>query len=52
MLRRLKIDFKANAKAATLSGGQKRKLSMAIALIGGSEVYSINIPNDTIIYYR
>jgi ABC-type multidrug transport system ATPase subunit len=34
----LKIDFKAEARASTLSGGQKRKLSLAIALIGGSEV--------------
>lgn len=38
MLERLKIEFKANALAATLSGGQKRKLSLSIALIGGSEV--------------
>lgn len=38
MLTRLKIDFKKHAKAGTLSGGQKRKLSLAIALIGGSEV--------------
>lgn len=38
MLVKLKIDFKKNARANTLSGGQKRKLSLAIALIGGSEV--------------
>ena len=38
LLNRLKIEFKANAYAGTLSGGQKRKLSLAIALIGGSEV--------------
>ncbi|KAK5979601.1 ABC transporter domain-containing protein, partial [Trichostrongylus colubriformis] len=36
MLTRLKIDFKMHARAGTLSGGQKRKLSLAIALIGGS----------------
>jgi ATP-binding cassette subfamily A (ABC1) protein 3 len=29
---------KANAKASTLSGGQKRKLSVGIALIGDSKV--------------
>lgn len=38
ILSRLKIEFKQNARAGTLSGGQKRKLSLAIALIGGSEV--------------
>lgn len=38
ILSRLKIEFKADANASTLSGGQKRKLSLAIALIGGSEV--------------
>jgi ATP-binding cassette subfamily A (ABC1) protein 3 len=43
MLSRLKIDDKRHAKAATLSGGQKRKLSLAIALIGGSEVDLISI---------
>jgi ABC-type multidrug transport system ATPase subunit len=40
ILTRLKIEFKVNARAGTLSGGQKRKLSLAIALIGGSEVVS------------
>ena len=29
---------KAQARSATLSGGQKRKLSLGIALIGGSRV--------------
>ncbi|VDO92020.1 unnamed protein product [Heligmosomoides polygyrus] len=38
ILTRLKIEFKMDARAGTLSGGQKRKLSLAIALIGGSEV--------------
>jgi ATP-binding cassette subfamily A (ABC1) protein 3 len=38
MLVKLKMEFKKNARASTLSGGQKRKLSLAIALIGGSEV--------------
>jgi ABC-type multidrug transport system ATPase subunit len=38
IITRLKIDFKKDSYAGTLSGGQKRKLSLAIALIGGSEV--------------
>lgn len=38
ILNRLNIEFKADSFAGTLSGGQKRKLSLAIALIGGSEV--------------
>ncbi len=29
---------KANVKSSSLSGGQKRKLSLGIALIGGSKV--------------
>lgn len=41
LLTRLKLDMKTKAKAGTLSGGQKRKLSLAIALIGGSEVHII-----------
>ena len=35
---RLNLMEKKNAMADNLSGGQKRKLSLAIALIGGSEV--------------
>ncbi|CAI2352681.1 unnamed protein product [Caenorhabditis sp. 36 PRJEB53466] len=46
ILQRLRIDFKADARAATLSGGQKRKLSLAIALIGGSEIVMLDEPTS------
>lgn len=38
LLHCLGIADKIDAKAKELSGGMKRKLSLAIALIGGSEV--------------
>lgn len=38
LINRLKIADKSNSYANVLSGGQKRKLSLAISLIGGSEV--------------
>ncbi|CEF64586.1 ATP-binding cassette sub-family A member 13 [Strongyloides ratti] len=46
ILKRLKIDFKANFRAGNLSGGQKRKLSLAIALIGGSEIVMLDEPTS------
>uniref|UniRef100_A0A914CP13 ABC transporter domain-containing protein n=1 Tax=Acrobeloides nanus TaxID=290746 RepID=A0A914CP13_9BILA len=46
ILTRLKIEFKADARAGTLSGGQKRKLSLAIALIGGSEIVMLDEPTS------
>ena len=38
MLKFLKLEDKTNARSKKLSGGMKRKLSVAIALIGGSKV--------------
>lgn len=38
MFSKLKLKSVASTKGTNLSGGQKRKLSLAIALIGGSEV--------------
>ncbi len=41
-----KGDNKINALAGSLSGGQKRKLSVGIALIGGSEVVFLDEPSS------
>ena len=38
MLGEVGLVEKANARSSTLSGGQKRKLSLGIALIGDSKV--------------
>lgn len=39
MAREVGLETKRKAQARTLSGGQKRKLSVGIALIGGSKVW-------------
>lgn len=49
LLRRLKIDHKAHVYGHYLSGGQKRKLSLAIALIGCSEVKHLILSNVRIV---
>lgn len=45
-LRFLGLEAKRNAYAGTLSGGMKRKLSIAIAFIGGSEVVMLDEPSS------
>lgn len=44
LLDSLELGDKANSLTMTLSGGMKRKLSLAIALIGGSEVVVLDEP--------
>ena len=42
LLTTVRLDEKTDDLAKNLSGGQKRKLSLLIALIGGSEVCYIS----------
>ncbi|CAL9693308.1 unnamed protein product [Knipowitschia caucasica] len=46
MIRILKLENKENARAKTLSGGMKRKLSIGIALIGDSKVVMLDEPTS------
>jgi ABC-type multidrug transport system ATPase subunit len=40
------VDDKKDAMSMTLSGGKKRKLSVAIALVGGSKFLSLINPQQ------
>ncbi|XP_053391292.1 phospholipid-transporting ATPase ABCA3-like [Mercenaria mercenaria] len=46
MLRSVKLESKRHEQAKTLSGGMKRKLSVGIALIGGSKVVILDEPSS------
>jgi len=46
MIRDVGLDDKSNTLAGQLSGGNKRKLSVAIALIGGSKFVLLDEPTS------
>ena len=46
MLELIHLSDKRNAPARTLSGGMKRKLSVAIAFIGGSKIVILDEPSS------
>mmetsp|Transcript_16037 Transcript_16037/g.15964 ORF Transcript_16037/g.15964 Transcript_16037/m.15964 type:complete len:735 (-) Transcript_16037:2082-4286(-) len=45
-LTEVELQDKKNTKAGNLSGGQKRKLSLSIALIGGSRIVMLDEPTS------
>lgn len=45
-VKRLEMESKLNCRAATLSGGYKRKLSVCIALVGKSKVVLVDEPTS------
>ncbi|XP_070193926.1 phospholipid-transporting ATPase ABCA3-like [Littorina saxatilis] len=46
MAKEVGLETKRQARAGTLSGGQKRKLSVGIALIGGSKIVILDEPTS------
>ena len=44
MIKHFRLEEKIDAEAKTLSGGEKRKLSVGIALISGSKVRLLFLP--------
>ncbi len=46
MIKDLRLDDKRSKQAKNLSGGMKRKLSVGIALVGGSEIIVLDEPTS------
>lgn len=51
MLDKLQLSKKRNVPSEKLSGGMKRKLSLAIALIGSSKIVILDEPTSGIFYF-
>lgn len=51
LLTKLRLHKKRHDLARNLSGGQKRRLSLAIALVGGSQVRLVNVTIDVLYEY-
>jgi len=45
-MEKLRLEEKRNSLSASLSGGQKRKLSLGCALIGGTKVVILDEPTS------
>ena len=46
MVKQVGLTEKSNAQVCTLSGGQKRKLSVSMALVGGSRIVFLDEPTS------